>query len=135
MNSDADLRWIKDFAILYLWFTLVNGRIATVRVRAKFYNISLICDHEPREEKDDVIKDAFLPKLEDVYDKYPAHDAKIVLGDINAKIGRESISGSIVGQFNLHAITTSNGIRFIDTRNTVLCSTKFQHLDIQSISN
>ena len=43
----------------------------------------------PVEEKDDVVKDAFYAKLEDVYDKSPAHDAKIVLGDFNEKVGRE----------------------------------------------
>ena len=45
-------------------FTPVNERI-----RAKFYNISLICTHAPIEEKDDVVKDAFYAELEDVYDK------------------------------------------------------------------
>ena len=71
-------------------FTSVNERIGTIRIRAKFYNISLICAHAPTEEKDDVVKDAFYAELEDVYDKCPAHDAKIVLGDFNAKVGRLS---------------------------------------------
>ena len=51
-------------------FTPVTERIATIRIRAKFNNISLICAHAPTEEKDDVAKDAFYAKLEDVYDKY-----------------------------------------------------------------
>ena len=41
---------------------------------AKFHNISLICAH------------AFYANLEDLYDKCPAHDIKIVLGDFNAKV-------------------------------------------------
>ena len=36
-----------------------------------------------------MVKDAFYAELEDVYDKCPAHDAKIVFGDFNAKVGRE----------------------------------------------
>ena len=43
-------------------FTTVNESIATTRIRAKFYNISLICAHKPR--KGDVVKDAFCGKLE-----------------------------------------------------------------------
>ena len=61
-------------------FTPVNERIATIRIKAKFYNISLICGHAATEEK---VKDAFYAKPEDVYDKCPAHDAKIVLGNFN----------------------------------------------------
>ena len=41
-----------------------------------------------------MVKDAFYAKLEDVYGKYPAHNAKIVLGDFNAKVGWEGIFGS-----------------------------------------
>ena len=68
-------------------FTPVNERIVTIRIRATFYNISLICAHAPKEEKDDVVKDAFYAELEDVCDKCPTHDAKIVRGDFNAKFG------------------------------------------------
>ena len=79
-------------------FTPMKKRIATIRIRAKFYNVSLICARAPTEEKDDVVKDAFYAKLEDVYDKYAADDAKIVLGDFNANVGREGIFGPTVGQ-------------------------------------
>ena len=112
-------------------FTPVTERITTIRIGAKFYNISLICAHAPTEENDDVVKDAFFDKLEDVYDKCPAHDAKIVLGDLNVKVGREGIFGPIVGQFSLHADTTSNGMRLIDM---VVSSTKFQHLNIRKVT-
>ena len=74
-------------------FTPVNERIATIRIRAKFFNISLICAHASTEEKDDVVKDALYSELEDVYDKCPAHDAKIVLGDFSAKVEWEGIFG------------------------------------------
>ena len=71
-------------------FTPVN-EIATFRIRSKFYNLSIICAHVPSKEKDDVLKDAFYAALEDVCDKCPALDAKIVLEDFNAKVGREGI--------------------------------------------
>ena len=76
--------------------TPVNERIATIRIRAKFklYNISLIYGHTPTEEKDDVVK---IAELEDVNDKCPAHDTKIVLEDFNAKVGRRGIFGPTVG--------------------------------------
>ena len=41
-------------------------------------------------------------------------DAKIVLGNFNAKVGLEIIFDPNVGQFSLHENTTSNGMRLID---------------------
>ena len=55
-------------------FTPVNERIRTIRIRAKFYNIILICAHALTEEEDDGVKEAFYAKLEDAYDKCPTHD-------------------------------------------------------------
>ena len=123
----------KKLRYLVSGFTPVNDRIATIRIRTKFYNINLICAHAPTEEKNDVVKDALYAELEDVYDKCPAHDAKIILRDFNAKVEQEGIFVPTVGQFSLHANTTSNGMRLIDfdaTSNMVMCSTKFQHLGI-----
>ena len=118
---------------LVLQFTPVNERLATIRIRAKFFNISLICAHAPTEEKDDELKDTFYEKLDEVYERCPRHDVKIVIGDFNAKVGREGIFGSTVGKFSLHDVTSANGLRLIDfaaARNMVISSTRFQHLDI-----
>ncbi|XP_060665754.1 uncharacterized protein LOC132798055 [Drosophila nasuta] len=85
------------------------------------------------EEKDDAAKDAFYARLEDTYDRCPNHDVKIILGDFNAKVGRERIFDRTVAQFSLHETTSNNGFRLIDfaaARNMVVSSTRFRHLDI-----
>ena len=64
----------------------MNERLAKIRIKAKLHNISLFFAHAPTEEKYDAVKDAFYANLEDLYDKCPAHDIKIVLGDFNAKV-------------------------------------------------
>ena len=38
-------------------------------------------------------KDAFYDKLEVMYNRYPRADIKILVGDFNAKVGREGIFG------------------------------------------
>ena len=114
-------------------FAPISERIATIRIKAKFFNISLICAHAPTNDKDDEVKDAFYANLENAYDRCPSHDVKIVLGDFNGKLGRESIYSPTIGQFSLHEETNNNGARLIDFavgRNMVISSTKFQHLDI-----
>ena len=77
-------------------------------------DINLICAHAPTEEKDDAVKDAFYAYLEDLYDKCPTHDIKIVLGDSNAKVGPEGTFGPIVGQFSHNSTTSPNAARVID---------------------
>jgi hypothetical protein len=43
------------------------------------------------EDKSDDVKDSFYEKLERVFDKFPKYHIKILLGDFNAKVGREGI--------------------------------------------
>jgi hypothetical protein len=45
----------------------------------------------PTEDKDDDIKDRFYGELEQVFDQFPGYHMKILLGDFNAKVGREDI--------------------------------------------
>ena len=59
-------------------FTPVNEREDKIRIKAKCHNRSLICAHALTEEK---FKDAFYSNIEDLYDKCPAQDIKIVLED------------------------------------------------------
>ncbi|XP_051864351.1 uncharacterized protein LOC127566365 [Drosophila albomicans] len=98
----------------------------------------LICAHAPTEEKDDATtKDAFYAELDRAYGRCPSHDIKILLGDFNAKVGREDIFGATVGRFSLHETTSSNGLRLIGfaaAHNMVVRSTGFRHLDIHKAS-
>jgi hypothetical protein len=45
----------------------------------------------PTEDKDDDIKDKFYEGLEQVFDQFPRCHMKILLGDFNAKVGKEDI--------------------------------------------
>ena len=90
-NSAAG-SWLTRAIDTLLGFTPVNERLAKLRIKAKFHNISLIA-HVPAEEIDDTVKNALYANLEDLYDKCAAHDIKIVLGDYNAKVGQEGIFG------------------------------------------
>ena len=47
--------------------------------------------HAPSEDKSDDSKDSFYDELEQVFDHFPRYHMKILLGDFNAKVGRERI--------------------------------------------
>jgi exonuclease III len=72
-----------------LHFEPVKDRLCWIRVRGKFRNSSIINAHAPTEDKDDEEKDEFYLELETVYSQCPRHDIKMVLGDVNAKVGKE----------------------------------------------
>jgi endonuclease/exonuclease/phosphatase family metal-dependent hydrolase len=47
--------------------------------------------HAPSEDKSDYSKDSFYKELEQVFDNFPKYNGKILLGDFNAKVGRENV--------------------------------------------
>jgi len=47
--------------------------------------------YAPTEDKSDDKKDIFYKEVEHVFDQFPKHHMKILLGDLNAKLGREDI--------------------------------------------
>ena len=51
--------------------------------------MTLIWKHAPNEEKDEVVNEEFCSSLEKVCDAVRNHDMKTVLGDFNAKAGKE----------------------------------------------
>jgi hypothetical protein len=58
---------------------------------------------------------------------------KILLGDFNAKVGREDIFKPTIGNKSLHAISNNNGVRvvnFATSKNLTVKSTRFPHRNI-----
>jgi hypothetical protein len=51
----------------------------------------------PSEEKRDGSKDRFNEELEQVFDHFRKYHMKILLGDFNAKVGRENIFKPTIG--------------------------------------
>ena len=63
-------------------------------------------------------------------DKTPRNDALILLGDFNAKIGKEHSNKRVAGRHTLHDITSENGEKLVQlaiAHNLEISSTKFQH--------
>jgi hypothetical protein len=61
--------------------------------------------HSPTENKTDNMKGSFYYELERVFDKFPKYHIKILLGNFNAKVGREGIFKPTAGNKNLHEIS------------------------------
>lgn len=60
-----------------------------IRLRGRFRNVSIISAYAPTEEASDDEKITFYDRLDRECSKIPRYDVLILLGDFNAKIGRE----------------------------------------------
>jgi hypothetical protein len=99
-------------------------------LRGHWCHISVLNVHAPTEDKTDDVKDSFCKELEHVFDKFPTYHMKILLGDFNAKIGREDIFKPTIGYESLHEISNDNGVRLVNlatSKNPSVKSTMFPH--------
>ena len=70
--------------------------------------------HGPSEEENDDSKDSFYEELEQAFYHCAKNNKKILLGDFNAKLGREKISKPIIGNKGLHQDSNDNGFRIVN---------------------
>jgi hypothetical protein len=73
-------------------FEPVDERIHYLRLKGKFFNITLICVHVPTEDNYDIVKSSFCDRLDRVYHTTPKHDAAMVTGDMNIKVSNEPLT-------------------------------------------
>jgi hypothetical protein len=73
----------------------------------------------------------FYEELEHVFDKFPEYHMKILLGNFNAKVGREDIFKPTTGNESLHEISKDNGVvNFVTSKNLSVKSSMFPHRNI-----
>jgi hypothetical protein len=83
------------------------------------------------------VKDSLYDELEQVFDKLPKYHMKILLGDFNAKVSREDIFKSTIGNESLHEISNDNGVRVVNfgtSKNLIVKTTMFPHCNIHKFT-
>jgi len=111
----------------------VSDRLSYIVLRSHSRNITVVNVHAPSEEKSDESKDSFYEDLEQVFDDFPKYHMKMLLGDFNAKVGRENIFKPTIGQESLHQDSNDNEVRLVNfttSKNLVVKSTMFSHRNI-----
>ena len=80
-------------------------------------------------------EDSFYEELEQVFDHFPKYHMKILLGDFNAKVGRENIFKPTIGNESLHQDSNDNAVRLVNfatSKNLVVKSTMIPHRNIHN---
>jgi exonuclease III len=85
-----------------------------VILRGRWCHIIVLNVHAPTEDNTDDVKDSFYEELERVFHKFPKYHMKILLGDFNAKVGREDIFKLTIGNEYLHEISNDNGVKLVN---------------------
>ena len=89
----------------------VSDRVSYIVLRGRWYNIIVLNVHAPSQEKSDDSIDSSYEESEQVFNHLPNYHTKILLGDFNAKVGRDNIFKLTTGNESLHQGSNDNGVR------------------------
>ncbi|XP_046999583.1 uncharacterized protein LOC124615622 [Schistocerca americana] len=101
-------------------------------MKGKFDCVTFVNVYAPTEESDEDTVDIY-DHLQEVCDRIPRYDSKIVPGDYNAKLGKEEAFRSVFGKESLHDETNNNGMRvalFASANKLKAVSTSFPRKNI-----
>ncbi|XP_068912075.1 craniofacial development protein 2-like [Tenebrio molitor] len=111
-------------------YEAVDGRISWIRIENKQANITMINAYAPTENSKEEEKTKFYDKLEKVCEKVKRNDILMIVGDFNAKIGKEERNEGVAGKETIHDTTNNNGANICDlaaATNTFIVSTQYRH--------
>jgi hypothetical protein len=108
----------------------VSDGMSYIVLGGRWCNIIFLNVHAPTEEKSDDSKDSFYEELEQDFKHFPKYHVKILLGNFNAKLGREDTFKPTIEIESLHEDSNDNGVgvvNFATSKDLVVKSTMFPH--------
>lgn len=90
-----------------------DPKISVLTIRAQWFNVSLISVHALTENKLQEEKEIFYEDLESFINTLPTNNIHILLGDLNAKIGKKVAFKQTIDLHSLHDTTNDNGFRLL----------------------
>jgi hypothetical protein len=91
--------------------------------RGRWCDIIVLNVHAPTEDETEDMKARFYEELEHIFDTFPKYHMIILLGDFNAKVGREDIFKPTTGNESLHKISNYSVVRaanFVTSKNLIV---------------
>jgi hypothetical protein len=73
------------------------------------------------------VKESFKEELECVFNKFPKYHLKMLVGDFNAKVGRDNIFKLTIGNESLHKISNDNGVRVVNFAHLKISQSKVRY--------
>jgi hypothetical protein len=88
----------------------ISDRMSYIILRGHWCHHIVPNVHSSTEDKIDYVKDSFYEELERVFHKAPKYHMKILLGNFNAKVGRENIFKLTIWNESLHELSNDKGV-------------------------
>jgi len=79
------------------------------KIKYKAHEYIYHYNHAPTENKDETDKVKLFEEVATIYDEAPGNTIKIIVGDCNAKLGKESSFRPTIGMHSAHEISNNNG--------------------------
>ena len=111
----------------------VSPRLLTARFNSKGRKVTIIQCYAPTNAADEQDKTEFYEQLQSVLDKAPKRDIKIVMGDMNAKVGSDNTGRELIMGRHGTGDQNENGEMFTEFcafNDLVIGGTLFPHRDI-----
>ena len=111
----------------------VNERILYVRFNSKQVRLSVIVAYAPTEVDDNEEKELFYEQLESVIKRCKQQDLRIVMGDMNAKVGSDNEGLEVIMGKHGCGVINENGQRLIEfciNNEMLIGGTLFPHKEI-----
>ena len=115
----------------------INSRLIKIRLKGKHINTTIIQCYAPTNDSSDEKKDSFYEQLQASLEEIPSHDLKIVMGDMNAKVGNDNTDYERSMGREGCGIMNENGERLLElctTYDLVIGGTLFPHKDIHKLT-
>ena len=82
-------------------YDTVSDRILSIRFRGKKTNITVIQVYAPTSTAEEKIRESFNIELQGKMDIVPKGDTLVIMGDLNAKVGRTDKKDTAIGRHGL----------------------------------
>ena len=123
----------RDSARSLLERELVFERIIKARFNSRWQEVTVTQCYAPTNEATEEAKNDFYEELQAVMEQVPRRDVKMVVGDMNAKVGTDNTDREeVMGRHGVRAEMNDNGERWADfcqTNELVIGGTPFPHKD------
>lgn len=135
-ESGVGLLIKKSIRGALLSWTPVSDRIILATFRTRARDLSIVQCYAPTENAEEVIKEAFYQQLTTTMNKIKLGDIKVVMGDLNAKVGVGVNNEAGVGKHGIGQ-RNENGEMFVDfcsSFDLIIGGTTFPHKEIHKVT-
>ena len=120
---------LKETSKALMGYNPISDRLIKIRIQGKPNNISIIQCYAPTSTASDEEMEEFYCSMQEALNSIPNRDVKLVMGDLNAKVGKLASSSVCCGKYGLGEQNErgSDLLEFCEMNNLVIANTLFQH--------